>query len=1409
MSTGSWDDSSTLVKDLPSPTNNDKDDVFGKKTDTPSHVAQIPSDPKHKPFTASPVKSKKSKAAKGLGFLLKAREGAKKRSKSPLKSPSKSPSKEILTSELTDEDLAANEKLKVKSEHWQAFMHMQDRIKSNVLKTQTALLQTGRISPSGRVSPCKPDKEDHTSSPWTQFDKTECDYQSDSQQYYDNSYQDDVTGDFLCDQVVPDANDDFTSLIPSLHVTTSKHSSKQGDSRRSSMEQQNLTDVLEFENIEKTESKDPFGLSLNQSNGNSESQPSVVISEDLLGLEDFLGSGSVQSTPPVHDSGNDWFSGYNSSVQSSAQSSLCSSPTGFDQDFLNDPKSTAVSDLARSLVDDFMQWGAETAEKDVGPLPISTNPFHTPALPPKGVRVPPTTPDIFDPLKSCTDNSMDELWGSPSLNQNTLNVFQNFGSLEPTNIQLSNTSQSVATNVDSNVDIFSTSAASDSFGVTNSFGTTDSFDCPPVQASNNSALNDVFNQFSASPANSPIKIARQPSGKTKKHDPFSALFKAAKDPVAKVDDDEDEPMTLAALKAKADHLKGKSDTQSDIISHNISSIDIESVSKCTNSDSDPFGMSVNPVNSDFSNPFDSAPSSDPFYSDQNKQSTQGATNNNPDPFDAWGSIPSKAAQVTSTDPFMSVSTNKKCSQMELEDDDFFSSRGQSVAPLNDAWGAIDSGISPIVTNPFEDDPFTADHIPMQTENEMSNDLSSKPKNPFLTASFENIAAENKNTQPSLFLGESTFGLTTDSQNSQMSSSPSKKSATKNETESSDPFDPFHDKKEDHGQETQAMDFLGTPEKRMSTSDYDNLDEDEKETFKLEIKTSARPLLESGPTPMLPPPPKPPKSPQLPFRENPFDRDSPPEENFAKFEVVEEELKSKPLPEPRERIMSTSTESSTPDDEEDHLPLEDFHPRYEKEGWKLMLRQPTKKKLAGNRFWKPVFVKIVKTKEGLALQLFTEENQNDPFQELPLQPCYMLSDMSLQQYDQFGKIHTVKIQYVFYRERVGIRPERITPSFVRKPKPTMILDHAPQMSELLKFGSLDENDLRSFVWEVEDAFMKLESYRDKTLSYTKDEVTAEVWEEYVAQIDKLGHVKYHKGRCRLFFLAFVTGMPWCELGLNDKRRKGREVVGRHDIIPVKTEDWINIESPEFHCSVDLDEYERTHTIKFHPLDACKFELCRFRVRPKYNRELPLQVRCQQTLKDRHFEIRCDMLVTGYHANTKKHGQFPCEDIELRFNIPDTWIYLFKYEKRFGYGSFKASARKPGKIKGLERITMMAQGSLTPTLMEASSGTAKYENLHHAVVWRIARLPERNQGAYKSHLFVLRLDLGPHDEVPETFEETCHVHFTMPSSTISKTQVRSVSVDNPNPPEKWVRYIAKYTYEVEIETSIESSEQDGSD
>ena len=57
------------------------------------------------------------------------------------------------------------------------------------------------------------------------------------------------------------------------------------------------------------------------------------------------------------------------------------------------------------------------------------------------------------------------------------------------------------------------------------------------------------------------------------------------------------------------------------------------------------------------------------------------------------------------------------------------------------------------------------------------------------------------------------------------------------------------------------------------------------------------------------------------------------------------------------------------------------------------------------------------------------------------------------------------------------------------------------------------------------------------------------------------------------------MPDVELGVNDMERMGLEVVGRHDILPVPTEQWIRYENIEFNSIVDKKAFrENDHIIK---------------------------------------------------------------------------------------------------------------------------------------------------------------------------------------------------------------------------------------
>ncbi|KAL7060433.1 hypothetical protein AAHC03_09893 [Spirometra sp. Aus1] len=484
-------------------------------------------------------------------------------------------------------------------------------------------------------------------------------------------------------------------------------------------------------------------------------------------------------------------------------------------------------------------------------------------------------------------------------------------------------------------------------------------------------------------------------------------------------------------------------------------------------------------------------------------------------------------------------------------------------------------------------------------------------------------------------------------------------------------------------------------------------------------------------------------------------------------------------------------------------------------WRLWLRFPEKKKkvkqlskYTSDRTWKEVAVTLTEDRGRCEINLHDIDSETgthspQPFRTLRTEPYMQLSRCKLQQYDKYGKLNIFKVNHVTYRELPGMRPEKFSLKTLQqlvshKPKQNVALDHIPIYSEILKFGSLDQTLMRGLMSTLEDALMRIPSHKDEGLSYSHEEICCYVIDEYIGEVSENGIIRDQRARTRIFCSAFVNKGPHIVLGINDKWRFGREIVRRSDILPVMHDEWITVWKPEFHSCLEMEDYEKDHMLKFYPLDGCKFELMRFRVSLRNNRELPLQVYCTYSIDDRRVSMRCELLVPGYFTASQRSGAVPCEDVEIRIPVPEEWIYHFRVEKHNRYGSVHSTLRKPGKIKGLERITQMAQSLLPPSLLEASIGLAKYEHIYKAVVWRIPRVPEKNEASYRPHLLTCNLLLASHDVVPEwdTLVKTVHIEYSMPSSTVSGTTVRSISVETTGNAEKFVKYTAKYRYTVDI-------------
>ncbi|KAE8586146.1 hypothetical protein XENTR_v10021565 [Xenopus tropicalis] len=449
-----------------------------------------------------------------------------------------------------------------------------------------------------------------------------------------------------------------------------------------------------------------------------------------------------------------------------------------------------------------------------------------------------------------------------------------------------------------------------------------------------------------------------------------------------------------------------------------------------------------------------------------------------------------------------------------------------------------------------------------------------------------------------------------------------------------------------------------------------------------------------------------------------------------------------------------------------------------DGWPMMLRIPEKKNIMSSRHWGPIYVKV--TESGM-LQLFYEKGLEKPFREYKLEQNHEILEPKLQNYDENGRIHTVRIDKVIYREK-------------RKYQPMPLVTHTGEREQVVKLGTTDYSDFISMIANIQDILFMLPVTIDLSTvhqNYTEEEITVDVRDEFHGIVGK-GDNKliFHSVVTHIYILSFISGMADCRMGLNDILIKGNEVVARNDIMPTTTTKWVQLHECKFHATVEEKMFHSSRMVVFTPLDACKFELMRFRT-VFSEKTLPFTLRTAVCVRGAEVQLQSWLVMsTGFSSNRDNLSQVPCENVTIRHPVPAEWVNYFRRDSMLGERSLKAKINREASFgsPGL---------SGSEPAMRVTLGTAKYENAYNAVVWRINRLPDKNSGWNHPHCFYCHLELGSDREIPQSFVPYVEVEFDMPAASASKVAVRSLSVEENNSVKKWVNYSAHYFYKVEIE------------
>nr|XP_034963685.1 stonin-2 isoform X1 [Zootoca vivipara] len=451
----------------------------------------------------------------------------------------------------------------------------------------------------------------------------------------------------------------------------------------------------------------------------------------------------------------------------------------------------------------------------------------------------------------------------------------------------------------------------------------------------------------------------------------------------------------------------------------------------------------------------------------------------------------------------------------------------------------------------------------------------------------------------------------------------------------------------------------------------------------------------------------------------------------------------------------------------------------KDGWPMMLRIPEKKNIMSSRHWGPIYVKLT---ESRYLQLFYEKGLEKPFKEFKLDISHEISEPKLQNYDENGRIHSVRIDRITYKEK-------------RKYQPKPAVSHIAEREQVIKLGTTSYEDFLSFIRAVQDTLMDLPaSSTDLStvgLNYQEEEITVDVKDEFYGTLAKRDNrILQHNVLTRVHVLTFLSGLAECRLGLNDVLVKGNEIVSRQDIMPTTTTKWIKLYDCQFHSCVEEEAFASARVIQFNPLDACRFELMRFRS-VFSEKTLPFTLRVAASINGAEVELQSWLMMSpGFSSNRDPLTQVPCENVMVRYPVPQEWVKNFRRDSVLGEKSLKAKVNKSASFGSTS-----VSGS--EPVMRVTLGTAKYEHAFNSIVWRINRLPDKNSASGHPHCFFCHLELGSDREVPSNFVRYVDVEFDMPTTSASKATIRSISVEGKTDVRKWVNYSAHYSYKVEIE------------
>ncbi|CAN4100508.1 unnamed protein product [Withania somnifera] len=258
-----------------------------------------------------------------------------------------------------------------------------------------------------------------------------------------------------------------------------------------------------------------------------------------------------------------------------------------------------------------------------------------------------------------------------------------------------------------------------------------------------------------------------------------------------------------------------------------------------------------------------------------------------------------------------------------------------------------------------------------------------------------------------------------------------------------------------------------------------------------------------------------------------------------------------------------------------------------------------------------------------------------------------------------------------------------------------------------------------------------SWRSEGVFYKNNEVYLDVVERVNLLVNSNGQLICSEVNGALKMRAYLSGMPECKLGLNDRvllEAQGRSTKGKS----------IDLDDIKFHQCVRLARFENDRTISFIPPDG-SFDLMTYRLTTQVKPLIWVEAQVE-----RHSRSRVEMSVK---ARSQFKERSTATNVEIDVPVPSD--------------------------------------AMSPNI-RTSMGYATYAPERDAVVWKIKSFPGSKDYMMRAEF---RLPSVISEDTPPDRKAPIRVKFEIPYFTVSGIQVRYLKIIEKSGYQAlpWVRYI----------------------